>query len=172
MFQLREINQMDREMCQYLEWELNVDPVTLHEFEEMVNVGQGPYPTYILPSSSKTTPPPSTNPFPPPPTGTITTPSHGPCFQSPPKPVYPPPSAYITTPTTPDTPSSSYSTSASPPSTASPPTPPGMEDCTARIVLASSSLGILKHDPVSSTTSFGSQDVHFRIAISLVIIWV
>jgi hypothetical protein len=30
MFQLREINQMDKEMCQYLEWELNVDPVTLH----------------------------------------------------------------------------------------------------------------------------------------------
>jgi hypothetical protein len=44
---------MDKEMRQYLEWELNVDPVTLHEFEEMVNVGQGPYPTYILPSSSK-----------------------------------------------------------------------------------------------------------------------
>ncbi|KIO13908.1 hypothetical protein M404DRAFT_449953 [Pisolithus tinctorius Marx 270] len=29
MFQLREINQMEREMCQYLEWELNVDPSTL-----------------------------------------------------------------------------------------------------------------------------------------------
>ncbi|OAX31516.1 hypothetical protein K503DRAFT_804769 [Rhizopogon vinicolor AM-OR11-026] len=41
---------------------------TLHEFEEMVKkvfIGQGPYPTYILPSSSKTAPPPSTNPFPP-----------------------------------------------------------------------------------------------------------
>ena len=34
MFQLREINQIDMGTCQYLEWELNVDPVTLHEFEE------------------------------------------------------------------------------------------------------------------------------------------
>jgi hypothetical protein len=52
MFQLREINQMERGMCQYLEWELNVDPVTLREFEDMICkdfVGPGPYPTYILP---------------------------------------------------------------------------------------------------------------------------
>jgi hypothetical protein len=66
MFQLREINQMEREMCYYLEWELNVDMVTLREFEDMVKkdfIGEGPYPTYILPSSSKTTPPPTTNPF-------------------------------------------------------------------------------------------------------------
>src|SRR6266436_4846842 len=117
MFQLWEINQMDREMCQYLEWELNVDPVTLHEFEEMVNIDPGPYLTYILPSSSKTTPPPSTKPFPPPPTGTITTLSHGPRFQSPPKPVYTPPSTYVTPPTMPDTSSPSYSTPTSPPST-------------------------------------------------------
>ncbi|KAI0051640.1 hypothetical protein FA95DRAFT_1460400, partial [Auriscalpium vulgare] len=33
MFQLREINQMEREMCSYLEWELNIDPATLHSFE-------------------------------------------------------------------------------------------------------------------------------------------
>ena len=151
MFQLREINQMEREMCQYLEWELNVDPVTLREFEEMVKkdfVGPGPYPTYILPSSSKTSPPPSTNPFPPLPTGTITAPSQGQRYPSPPKPLYPPPSTYITPPRTPDTPSPSYSTSTSPASTASPPTPPGMEDCTARIISTSSSPGIPKHDPV------------------------
>jgi len=36
MFQLREINQMGREMCQYLEWELNVNLVTLQDYEEMV----------------------------------------------------------------------------------------------------------------------------------------
>jgi len=29
MFQLRKINRMEREMCQYLEWELIVDPATL-----------------------------------------------------------------------------------------------------------------------------------------------
>ena len=50
MFQLREINQMEREMCQYLEWEFNMDPVALKEFEEMVCkdfMGVGPYLTYI-----------------------------------------------------------------------------------------------------------------------------
>src|SRR5882757_336898 len=97
---------------------------------------------------------------------------YGPRFQSPPKPVYPLPSAYITPPTTPDTPCSSYSRSTSPPSTASPPTPLSMEHCTARIVLVSSSSGILKHDPASSTASFESQDVRLGIAISVVIIWV
>ncbi|KAG1824326.1 uncharacterized protein BJ212DRAFT_1319395 [Suillus subaureus] len=152
MFQLREINQMEREMCQYLEWELNVDPVTLREFEDMVKkdfVGQGPYPTYILPSSSKTTPPPTTNPFPPPPAALAPTPSYGHRYPSPPKPAFPQSnSTYITSPTTPDTPSPCYSTSTSPASTASPPTPPGMEDCTARIVSASSSPGIPKHEPV------------------------
>jgi hypothetical protein len=54
IFQLREINQMERGMCQDLEWELNVDPVTLREFEDMIHkdfVGPGAYPTYILPST-------------------------------------------------------------------------------------------------------------------------
>ena len=36
MFGLREINQMEREMRQYLEGELNVDPAMLEEFKEMV----------------------------------------------------------------------------------------------------------------------------------------
>ncbi|KAI0037291.1 hypothetical protein FA95DRAFT_1621732, partial [Auriscalpium vulgare] len=36
MFALREINQMEREMCSYLEWELNIDPTTLHNFEIQV----------------------------------------------------------------------------------------------------------------------------------------
>jgi hypothetical protein len=29
MFALQEINQMEQEMCSYLEWQLNVDPSTL-----------------------------------------------------------------------------------------------------------------------------------------------
>ncbi|CAL1711356.1 unnamed protein product [Somion occarium] len=33
MFALREINQMEREMCSYLEWQLNVEPALLREFE-------------------------------------------------------------------------------------------------------------------------------------------
>ncbi|KZP27605.1 hypothetical protein FIBSPDRAFT_710041, partial [Athelia psychrophila] len=56
MFQLREVNQMEREMCQYLDWELNVEPQTLAAFEEMVRkdfAGPGPYPVYILQNISK-----------------------------------------------------------------------------------------------------------------------
>ena len=37
MFQLRGINQMEREMCQCLEWELNMNVATLKEFEEMAH---------------------------------------------------------------------------------------------------------------------------------------
>jgi len=49
MFQLREINQMEREMCQYLEWELNVDLVTLKEFEMGRCVGAlAPLPLVLL----------------------------------------------------------------------------------------------------------------------------
>ncbi|KAG1818767.1 hypothetical protein EV424DRAFT_1539979 [Suillus variegatus] len=96
MFQLREINQMEREMsteremCQYL------DLVTLREFEDMVKkdfIGQGPYPTYTLPSPSKTTPPPTTNPFPSPPAALAPTPSYGHHYPSPPGPAFPPYSA-------------------------------------------------------------------------------
>jgi hypothetical protein len=36
MFSLREINQMEREMCSYLEWVLNVKPEELAEFETEV----------------------------------------------------------------------------------------------------------------------------------------
>ncbi|KAI0343708.1 hypothetical protein BDW22DRAFT_1306918, partial [Trametopsis cervina] len=36
MFALREINQMEREMCSYLEWQLNVEPTALQEFEDKV----------------------------------------------------------------------------------------------------------------------------------------
>jgi len=40
VFQLREINQMER--CQYLEWELNIDLAKLKEFEDMVCILQAP----------------------------------------------------------------------------------------------------------------------------------
>lgn len=80
MFSLREINQMEREMCSYLEWELTVDATILKNFETMVRKdfnGQGPYPTYVMsmfsskkhdisPSSHPPVPPPnsSTSPIP------------------------------------------------------------------------------------------------------------
>ncbi|KZV92784.1 cyclin-like protein, partial [Exidia glandulosa HHB12029] len=36
MFSLKEINQMEREMCSYLEWKLNFHPAELAEFEAKV----------------------------------------------------------------------------------------------------------------------------------------
>ncbi|CAE6439594.1 unnamed protein product [Rhizoctonia solani] len=41
MFTLREINQMEREMCGYLEWCLNVKPEDLRDFETMVRKEYG-----------------------------------------------------------------------------------------------------------------------------------
>lgn len=52
MFQLREINQMEREMIQWLDWELNVESGALKELEDMVRkyfAGLGPSPTYVRP---------------------------------------------------------------------------------------------------------------------------
>src|SRR6202041_1714626 len=49
-----------------LDWELNVEPSTLKEFEDMVRkdfAGPGPYPTYVLQTISKLAAT-STNPFP------------------------------------------------------------------------------------------------------------
>lgn len=37
MFQLKEINQMEREMCGYLEWQLNIDYLQLEEFTKDVS---------------------------------------------------------------------------------------------------------------------------------------
>ncbi|KAG8932619.1 hypothetical protein FRC03_000751 [Tulasnella sp. 419] len=42
MFSLREINQMEREMCSYLEWVLNVKPEELATFEAEVRANYGP----------------------------------------------------------------------------------------------------------------------------------
>ncbi|KAG9219383.1 hypothetical protein CCMSSC00406_0001793 [Pleurotus cornucopiae] len=119
MFTLRAINQMEREMCSYLDWELTVDNPILANFETMAKRDfRGPAST-------------SNTPIPPPHT---TTTSPIPVFgqqqqqrqqqqASPPKP------AYINTNVThssPDTPSSSYSRSSTPASEALP-TPPNRE---------------------------------------------
>lgn len=56
MFNLREINQMEREMCTYLDWELVVDNAILSNFEMMIKRdfrGAGPYPTYSLKTVSR-----------------------------------------------------------------------------------------------------------------------
>jgi hypothetical protein len=97
MFQLWEINQMEQELCQYLDWELNVEPSTLKEFKDMVCkdfTGPESYPMYVLQMISKlaTT---STNPFPAiaPNMSMSPIPSFGPHQASPPKSTpLPPPS--------------------------------------------------------------------------------
>ena len=130
-------------MCQYLEWELNVDPATLTEFEEMVHkdfAGIGPYPTYILPSTKKSPPPPSVIPFHPT-CGVSPSPSNEQRYTSPPKVPYVPSPPSYTLP--PETPSPSYLIS-SPASSVSPLTPAGIEDLLAKIVLALSSPGYPK----------------------------
>lgn len=42
MFQLKEINQMEREMCGYLEWNINVSGEEVAEFEALVRAEHGP----------------------------------------------------------------------------------------------------------------------------------
>ncbi|KAF4599926.1 hypothetical protein EYR40_007032 [Pleurotus pulmonarius] len=141
MFTLREINQMEREMCSYLDWELTVDNPILANFETMVKRdfrGPGPYPTYSLQLVSKraikAAASTSNTPVPPPHT---TTTSPIPVFgqqqqqqqqrqASPPKPAYINTNVTYSSPPTPDTPSSSYSTSSTPASEALP-TPPNRE---------------------------------------------
>ena len=171
MFALREINQMEREMCSYLEWQLNVDPPQLRDFESKVRrdfKGPGPYPNYVLPSPAPT-PMPSTTPY-------AAPSSHPPSFvsgrgpsNSPPKPAMSDPSPtaplrlktsrdYSTpmSPDTPDTPESCRSTSTSPASSASPPTPPGHEDLSAKIVDAEGPLP-MSSEPLIPQPSLVSQ---------------
>ncbi|TBU52935.1 hypothetical protein BD310DRAFT_187570 [Dichomitus squalens] len=137
MFALREINQMEREMCSYLEWQLNIEPNALKEFEAKVRrdfKGLGPYPTYVLPSPAPS-PMPSKTPYAAQ-TGPAPTPSFAAHSQQPlPPPVpvragTPPHSASSSS----DTSESSMSTSTSPASSASPPTPLGYEDNSVRVV--------------------------------------
>ena len=104
IFQLREINQMEREIRQYPVCELNVEPSTLKEFEAMICMdfaGPGSCSTYALTTISKLAAT-STIPFPAisPNTSTSPIPSFGPQSASPPKST-PPPRQILSTPTLP-----------------------------------------------------------------------
>ncbi len=141
IFPHRELNQMEREMCSYLEWQLNIEPNALKEFEAKVRrdfKGTGPYPTYVLPSPASS-PMPSTTPYTAQTADNASTPSFAARSQQPPStsstqpippplPVRagPPPRSASSSPHTcgtPDTPELSTSTSASPASSMSPSTP-------------------------------------------------
>jgi len=139
MFTLREVNQMEREMCNYLDWELTVDNPILGNFEAMVKrdfsrPSQGPYPTYSLQMVSKraakAAASASATPVPEPNSTTSPIPMFGQRHPSPPKSTQP---IYADSPTTPDMPSHSYSNTTSPASSASPQTPVSMVDDTAKI---------------------------------------
>ena len=78
---------MEPEMCEYLEWELKVDPITLREFEEIIQKDFDP--SYILPSTKKSTPPPTANLFTTQ-SNTSPSPSYGQPYPLPHKPVFPP----------------------------------------------------------------------------------
>jgi hypothetical protein len=145
LFTLREINQMEREMCSYLDWELNVDSETMSRFERAVKKDfsqqQDSYPTYPVEMVSKravraavsttATPIPEPN----------STTSPIPMFSqqrnaSPSKPA--PPSRSNSTWSSPnssgpDTPPATYSNSTSPASSASPTTPGSMEEYNPKI---------------------------------------
>lgn len=147
MFNLREVNQMEREMCSYLDWELTVDNVLLRDFEAWVRrdfaSAEGPFPTYSLTSVSKRAARAATS--------TSATPLPEPSHSSSPIPVFatgsrhPSPASsesspqqrrkrtkvYADSPPQ-NTPSPSYSMS-SPASSASPTTPTGPNDWSARI---------------------------------------
>ncbi|KAF9268632.1 cyclin-like protein [Marasmius fiardii PR-910] len=148
MFTLREINQMEREMCNYLDWELTVDNPILSNFEAAVKQDfsgpQGPFPTYSLQMVSKraikaassTT----ATPIPEPNSTTSPIPSFGQRHSSPaastesspaPRPKDKPSYSNSSSPM-PDTPSPSFSNT-SPASSASPKTPIGPEDFSAKI---------------------------------------
>ena len=144
MFALREINQMEREMCSYLEWQLSIEPDALKEFEAKVRrdfKGLGPYPTYVLPSPAPT-PMPSTSPYnsqvgggAPIPTPSFAASSQRPPPASPQKPLPPPVSVHAGPPPTfessspgvPNTPDSWM------PSSSSPVTSAGVEGHSAQV---------------------------------------
>ncbi|KAL0957726.1 hypothetical protein HGRIS_001506 [Hohenbuehelia grisea] len=56
MYSVKEINQMELEMCRYLDWELTVDDPILSNFEATIKcdfAGDGPYPSYPVNLVSK-----------------------------------------------------------------------------------------------------------------------
>ncbi|KAJ7044310.1 hypothetical protein C8F04DRAFT_1070143 [Mycena alexandri] len=144
MFTLREINQMEREMCNYLDWELTVDSPVLRDFADMVQRdfapnSEGPYPTYSPRMVSKRAAKAGAS--------TFTTPIPEPSFTTNPIPVFgqrcqatptqthlTPPSPIVlhpalhknsASPMTPDTSTHSYSNTTSPALSISPSMPAG-----------------------------------------------
>jgi hypothetical protein len=164
MFTLREVNQMEREMCNYLDWELTVDDPILTNFEVAVKndfrESKPSYPNYPTTFVSKraaraeasesntpfdeksntTSPIPSFAQRQNTASSTKTTPAATPTKAS-----------WGADPNTPDTPSPSFSNSASPTSSGSPATPIGGPETNPKIrgVDSSPSFGPTEVAPVT-----------------------
>jgi hypothetical protein len=116
MSALRESNQMEHEMFSYLEWQLNVNPSTLRDFESRVrHAGPGPCLMVVLPQTAPAPFAHSANPSIPSFTTRLSLSQDAPVIPS-------PPIAYTSSPS--DTPEASHSTSTSPALPVSPQTPP------------------------------------------------
>ncbi|KAG2015595.1 hypothetical protein CC2G_008852 [Coprinopsis cinerea AmutBmut pab1-1] len=141
MFSLREINQMEREMCGYLEWELTVDNPILANFEAAVRADfsedKKSYPNYPLTSVSKraarAAASASATPVPEPDVTTNAIPNFGGQYRHSPSARIQASKPSPTRSTPSGTPSPTYSASTCPASSASPQTPVGPEDNSARI---------------------------------------
>jgi hypothetical protein len=149
MFALREVNQMEREMCAYLDWELNVDPACLAEFERSVRaVFAGPGPYHDIPLPLPTNKPPSIT-FGSSALDSAAKPPMVPARKHSAPAVYTVPHASQpksmadaarrypspeSSPESPATPSSSHSSTASPEPSPSPRTPESIEEAHAKIV--------------------------------------
>ncbi|KAF8653280.1 hypothetical protein AX16_003982 [Volvariella volvacea WC 439] len=140
MFSLREINQMEREMCNYLDWELTVDKAMLDNFSSYLDryfsidreqevakydISQISKRMRVA-SPSSSTPIPGSN-------DTTTSIPIGSRGSSPSRPSASRSSSRSTSRDYPATPSPSYSASTSPASTAPPSTPPSSVDYTTAI---------------------------------------
>ncbi|KAF5317024.1 hypothetical protein D9611_004005 [Ephemerocybe angulata] len=146
MFSLREVNQMEREMCNYLDWELTVDNPILSNFEAAVRQDfaqdHRQYPNYPLTMVSKraarAAASTAATPVPEPSGTTTAVPGFGQHRQSPsttrPDSSQNSSSKHWKAPhSDPNTPSPSHSNTTSPASSASPQTPLNLETDSARI---------------------------------------
>jgi hypothetical protein len=163
MFTLREVNQMEREMCNYLDWELTVDDPILTNFELAVKSDfretRPTYPnyptTFVSKRAARAEASTSNTPF----DEKSNTTSPVPGFAtrqnsaSSTKTALSTPStaSWSTDSTTPDTPSPSFSNSASPTSSGSPATPVGGPETNPKIRGVDSSPGFGPTEGLPST---------------------
>ncbi|KAF8911483.1 hypothetical protein CPB84DRAFT_1761932 [Gymnopilus junonius] len=139
MFTLREVNQMEREMCTYLDWELTVDNPILSNFENAVkndfreDKDRRSYPnyptTFVSKRAAKAEASKSNTPFDP--NSNTTSPVPGFAGQNSPTPGTPAKASWD--PNTPDTPSPTFTNATSPASSGSPATPVGGPETNPKI---------------------------------------